>query len=321
VAVSAQPDPSYLGIDLGGTKILALVATADGQALGEALVPTPAAEGVGPVVEAMALAARQATASAGQDPSALRSMGIAAAGAIDGAKGVVVHSPHLMGWNQVPLVRLLQAHFDLPTIITNDANAAAVGEHRYGAGRGATHLLYITVSTGIGGGIIIGGKLYQGHDGLAGEVGHISVLAGGPSGRSSTAGALEALASGTALVWEARRLLRQGGDSVLKNPDSLTTEDVFAALQQGDELAQRVVERGIQALGAGLTSLVNVLNPELLIIGGGLSNRWREYIEPAVAIMRGQAFAGMGRELQVVPPELGTKAGALGAVALAVEQS
>ena len=319
----SPPGPPYLGLDLGGSKVLALVATADGQVLGEALLPTPASEGPARVVQVMMQAAQQATASAGVDPGTLGGAGVAAAGAIDRRRGVVVHSPQLAGLNNVPLVQMLQDHLRLPTVMDNDANLAALGEHLYGVGQGVDNLLFITLSTGIGGGIIIGGRLYRGGQGFAGEIGHISVLAGGPRGRSSVAGALEALASGSALAGEVSRRLREGEPSLLQEhakahgADSVTAELVFEAYHQGDELARKVVTQAVVYLGAGLTSLVNVLDPELLIIGGGLANQWEPYIAPAVEIMRAEAMAGMGRGLRVVPAALGARAGALGAVALA----
>ena len=320
-----QPSPLYLGIDLGGSKVLALVATADGSVLGEATLPTPATEGPGRVVQVMAETSMQAIATARVERSAIRGAGVAAAGAIDRQRGVVVHSPHLAGWDHVPLAQMLQSHLDLPTVVDNDANLAALGEHRYGAGQSVDHLLFITVSTGIGGGIIINRQLYRGAHGYAGEVGHISVLAAGSRGKSSVAGALEAFASGTALAEEVARRLHDGAPSVLQGAfkehgsRGITAELVFQAYHQGDKLAKQVVAQGITYLGAGLTSLVNVLDPELLVIGGGLANQWELYIQPAVAVMRAQAMAGMGHDLKVVPAALGAKAGALGGVALAAD--
>ena len=317
--------PLYLGLDLGGTKVLALVATAEGHVLGETVLPTPATEGPMGVVQAMAEAAAQAMAAARVEPSAVRSTGVAVAGAINQKLGVVVHSPHLAGWDQVPLVQMLEARLRLPVVIDNDANMAALGEHRYGAGRGVESLLFVTVGTGIGGGIIVNGRVYRGNHGYAGEVGHISVLAGGPQGKSSVSGALEALAAGTGLADEAVRRLRNGEASLLQErldadgAGALTGESVFEAYRQGDGLARQVVAQATVYLGAGLTSLVNVLDPELLIIGGGLANEWETYIRPAVEIMRSQAMAGMGRDLRVAPADLGIAAGALGGVALAVD--
>ncbi len=316
---------SFLGIDLGGTKIMALVANANGHVLSEALSATPPAGDPEQVVDAMVQTTQKAIQNAGLDLQDIQGVGIAAAGGIDPYRQVVVHSPNLPGWADVPLGQMFRRHVDLPTSISNDANLAALGEQRYGAGRGVSNLLFITVSTGIGGGIIINGRLYEGRSGYAGEVGHISVLTDGPYGRSQTQGAWEALASGTALAADAQRRLDAGESSSLQAQvlyqglEGITAEMVFKALEQGDQLAQRVVEQGIGYLASGLLSLVNVLDPEKVIIGGGLSNQWQRYIGPAVAIMREQAFAGLGRDLAVEPPELGVRAGALGAVALAVD--
>ena len=317
--------PVYLGLDLGGTKVLALVATADGRVLGEAVLPTPAAEGPEAVVQTMANAAGQAVEAARIGPSAIRSAGVAVAGAVNQKLGVVVHSPHLAGWDQVSLAPMLEAHLRVPVVIDNDANMAALGEHRYGTGRGVQSLLFVTVGTGIGGGIIIGGRLYHGNHGYAGEIGHISVLAGGPHGKSPVSGALEALAGGAGLVDEVARRLRNGEASSLQRQftaggaEALTGESVFEAYHQGDDLAKRVVAQGAAYLGAGLVSLVNVLDPEMLIVGGGLAGQWEAYIQPAVDIVRSQAMAGMGRDLPVVPADLGVAAGALGGVGLAVD--
>lgn len=324
---TAQIGPLYLGVDLGGTKILALVGTADGHVLSESLVSTPSAHGVDPVIVRLINAVSGALASAKVGLSSIAGVGVAAAGAVDHTAGIVVHSPHLAGWDHVPLATLINHSLGVPVVIDNDANLAALGEHRYGTGRGISNLLYVTVSTGIGGGIIINGDVYRGATGYAGEVGHISVSAGGPYGKSRTAGALEALAAGTALVREALRRLDQGEPSQLRSivadpfPTELTAEEVFQAFHQGDNLATQVVSQGVHYLGAGLTSLVNVLSPEVLIIGGGLSNQWKAYIEPAVKLMREQVFAGSARNLRVSPPELGIYAGALGAIALASERN
>ncbi len=312
--------PRYLGIDLGGTKTLAMVATAAGEATGQATLPTPAGQGPDAVVAAMVAASHKALAEAGVTPSDLRGAGIAAAGAIDAARGVVVHAPQLAGWADVPLVELFRRQIDVPAVIGNDANLAALSEQRFGAARGVPNVLYITVSTGIGGGVVIDNRLYTGAQGYAGEVGHITVDAHGPYGRSRTPGAVESLASGTALARIATERIGAGErSSIRRGPDSITAQDVFAAYREGDAVASAVVAEGIHYLGTGLTSMVNILDPGMIVIGGGLSNEWDAYIAPAVEIMRAQAFAGMGKSIPVVPPKLGTETGALGAVALAAD--
>ncbi len=327
MSTSQQPPPLYLGIDLGGTKVLALVGTAHGRTLGESVVSTPADQGPLPVVEAIIKAAREAARQAGVQLDALSAVGVAAAGAIDRERGVVVRSPQLAGWDQVPLVEMLQRELKSRIVIANDASLAALGEHRYGAGRGVPNLLYLTVSTGVGGGMIMDNRLYQGAQGYAGEVGHITVKAGGPLCGCGDRGCLETLVSGSALAREARRRLEAGETSLLKElaggrgAGTISAELVFEALRREDALARSIVEEGVHYLAAGLKSLVNIMDPDKLIIGGGLSQQWEAYIAPAVELMREWSFAGMAKELPVVPPELGARAGALGAIALAAEQN
>ena len=316
----AAAEDLYIGIDLGGTKTLAIAATAGGTVLGEATLPTPAAEDAGPVVTVIADTVGLALAQAGGPGLKVRGAGIAAAGAIDGQRGVVVHAPQLPRWHDVPLVALVRDAVGIDAVIGNDANLAALSEQRYGVARGVASVLYVTVSTGIGGGIVLDGQLHTGAHGFAGEVGHISVDAHGPYGRSSVPGAVESLASGTALARIASERMAQGAPSSMSGvPGTLTAQDVFAAFHAGDELARAVVHEGIHYLGIGLTTMVNILDPGMVVIGGGLSNEWDAYIAPAVALMRERSFAGMGKDTPVVPPALGVKAGALGAIALAVD--
>ena len=317
--------PAFLGIDLGGTKTLALVATVDGNLLAEATLPTPASEPADAIVATMVVAAGQALANARTSLASVGGAGIAAAGAVDGRNGVLVHAPQLPRIDHTPMVALVHAALGVPIVIGNDANLAALGEQRYGAGKGVPNLLYITVSTGIGGGIIIDNHLYEGADGYAGEVGHMSVDAHGPMGRSTVLGALESMASGTALGRIAVERLSAGEHSSMRTAfeangaAAITAPVIFDALREGDPLARSIVEDAVVYLGTGLTGLVNVLNPGLIIIGGGLSNEWADYIAPAVDMMRRHAFAGVGQHTKAVPPALGMRAGALGAVALAAD--
>ena len=315
--------PLYLGIDLGGTKVLALVGTSDGKTLGESLTSTPSTGGPEGVAEAMASAAKEAARQAGVDLASIAGVGVAAAGAIQPSTGVVVESPNVSSLTGHSLVELLRKHFAQPIVVVNDANAAALAEHRFGAGQGVRNLLYVTVSTGVGGGIIMHNELYQGAHGYAAEVGHITVAANGPVCQCGRHGCLETMASGTALARDAQARLAAGESSMLQEHvnqhglDSITAEDVFEALAQNDVLARAVVQQGAFYLGVGLKSVVNVLDPDRVVIGGGLSNQWEAYIAPAVEIMREQAFAGMGKDLPVVPPGLGVQTGALGAIAVA----
>ena len=313
----------FLGVDLGGTKVLALAARPDGTTLASAVAETPSRESAERIVAVMAETARAAMAQAGLDTDAIAAVGVASAGAIDACAGTLVHAPQLPTMSNMPVAEMLSQRLGMPVVIGNDANLAALGEHRYGAGKGVHDLVFLAVSTGIGAGIVIGGEPFTGSAGFAGEVGHMTVDAHGPLGLSTMPGALESLCSGAALARIATERVTAGEHSSMSgalddaDQEGLTARDVFAACRTGDALAQSIIADSVVHLGAGLTNVVNLLNPEKIIIGGGLANEWGVYIAPAVALMREQSFAGIGKLTPVVPPALGPEAGALGAVALA----
>lgn len=318
-------DALYIGIDIGGTKILALAGTVDGQVLGEAVLPTPSRAPAETVVAALAQAAKAACADARVSIKGIRGVGVAAAGAIESARGVVRHCPHVRGLDGAPVLAMLRAHVHAPSVIGNDANLAALGEHRYGAGRGIADLVYVTLSTGIGCGIITGGRLLTGAHGFAGELGHATVDAHGPLGDSTNPGAWESLCGGDALARITRERLAAGARSGLRalldreGPDAITPPALFTALRAGDAIARSIVDEAILYLAAGLTTVVNAVDPAMLIIGGGLAQEWDAYVAPAVLRMRQQAYAGLGAEVAVVPAVLGARAGAWGAIVLAAQ--
>lgn len=314
-------EPLFVGVDLGGTKTLAAVGTAAGKIIASAVNPSEADKSAEVILDVMALTARQALAKAGISEADVRGVGVAAAGAINTDEGVVVWCPQMKQISHHPVVSMFQRRWKVPTFIGNDANMAALAEQRYGVGRGARNLIFITVSTGIGGGIVLDGKLYTGRLGYAGEIGHMTVDAHGPFGRSTTPGAWESLCSGTALARIAGERIAAGEHSSLESLAEIDAEDIFAAMRGGDALSKSIVANAIEYLGVGLTSVVNAFDPDIVVIGGGLSNEWDAYIAPAIAIMRKQAYAGMGKDLKVVPPKFGAEAGALGGIALAADRT
>lgn len=248
-----------------------------------------------------------------------------AAGPLDLARGVVTTPPNFPGWRDVPLRAMLEEALGLPVLLENDANAQAYGEYRFGAGRGAHHLLFVTVSTGIGGGIVMDGRLYHGASGAAGEVGHLPLDPDGPPCGAGHPGDLEALASGTAIARAAREALETGRCPILTRivaeGRDADAEAVAEAAQLGDADAGVIIERAGRYLGMGLAGLVNVLNPECVVLGGGLTNIGEPYLAPAKEELARRAFPQALADVRVTVGSLGEQAGALGAVALVAERS
>jgi glucokinase len=308
------------GIDLGGTKIYALVATAKGEVLGEDRCATQAAEG-GPeaVVARIDASVRRALAQAGLTTNDIVGAGISSPGPCEPASGIVTDAPNLPGFHNVPLARLVGDALGVATVLENDANAAAYGEFRLGAGQGCRHLIYVTLGTGIGGGIIIDGKVYWGASGAAGEVGHLVVDEDGPVCNCGGRGCVEALASGPAIAREARAAVKAGRSPLLAElagEGPMTAEIVHEAALRGDGAAREVIERAGHYLGLGLVGLLNCFNPEALILGGGLTNLGNFYLGPAIRTAREGAFEQVVADAQITLAKLGERAGALGVAAI-----
>lgn len=309
-----------LGIDLGGTKIAAVVADHQGQVLSRVQVDTPRG-GPGAVVEAMVFSAREALRARELSAGDILGMGVGAPGLVDRREGLLIAAPNLPGWRSTAMRDALEVAIGAPAVLGNDATVAALGEHRFGAGMGTRHMVYVTVSTGIGGGIVINGGVYDGASGSAGEIGHIPVRKDGPPCNCGSVGCLETLASGTAIARTAREAIERGEPSSLRDvpAEALDAVAVFAAASQGDAVAQRTIVEASGYLGMGLTTVVNIFNPEMVVIGGGVANEWVRYIVPAVRIMERMAFARPVADVRVVPAALGADAGTLGAVVLALD--
>jgi glucokinase len=314
-----------IGIDLGGTKISTALANSAGGIIAHDRRETRAAEGQEAVIGRMLDAARQVMAQAEVKAIEVAAVGIGAPGPLDIDAGVVVAPPNLPGWDRVPLGRLIEDELSITTFLDNDANAAALGEHRFGAGRGTDHMIYVTVSTGIGGGLILDGKLYHGVGGVAGEIGHVTVLPHGPLCNCGNRGCLETLASGTAIAREARERVTRGIPTLMADlagsaPEHITAKLVVEAAGRGDAEAQYILAEAMNYLGIGIANLVNLFNPQLIVIGGGLANIGEALFEPVRRAIDRHAFSAAARAVQVVRAELGDNAGVLGAAAVALAQ-
>jgi glucokinase len=320
-------DEKYvLGVDVGGTKVLACLTDLSGNVVREKEVATDAHRGPDAVIQTMVDTAREVLREERASLSDLLGVGVSSAGACDTRAGVVLLSPNLPGWTDVPLARQMSQGLGVQVYLGNDATLAALGEHTFGAGRGVADMLYITVSTGIGGGIVIGGRMYEGVNGTAGEIGHVVVDLHGPLCTCGQRGCLEAFSAGWALAQRGRDLASWGRAPKLLalvggDVQRIAAKEVFQAADQGDVLCRAVVEEGRYALGMGLVNLLNLFNPAMIVVGGGVSRRWDDYIAPAVAVMRERACYRVPAEaVRVVPAVLGSRVCVLGAVALVLQE-
>jgi glucokinase len=242
---------------------------------------------------------------------------LAAPGPLNPESGVIFSTPNIEGWENFPMRDKLQKRFGVPALIGNDANMAALGEWYFGAGKGHHHVLYITVSTGIGGGVISGDKLLLGARGLAGEVGHVTVLPDGPLCGCGQRGHLEAVASGPSIVRYVQEQLAEGAVSSLRDKVALSARDISEAAAQGDMLAVKSLARAGDFLGQGLAAFLHLYNPSIVIFGGGVSFSGALLFDPMKAALEKHVMDKTYlKDLQITTVALGDDAGLLGALAL-----
>jgi glucokinase len=286
-----------IGIDLGGTKIKAALADEKGRIITDVNIPTEAWKGKAAVIDNLKKAIK--TLMHGSRAKSC-CIGIGVPGPILYEKGIVIEPPNLPGWKRVNLKKILEQEFKIPVFVDNDANCAALAEARFGAGKKARHFIYITISTGIGGGIIIDRKVYRGAIGAAGEFGHMIIDSRGYTCGCGNVGCLEALGSGTAIK------KRAGMDAIA----------VELAARQGDKHAQKVIQETAHYLAIGIANLVNIFNPEMVILGGGVSKMRELLLKPIRHEFKKYALTLPAKNVRIVRASLGDESGVLGAVAL-----
>jgi glucokinase len=307
---------SALGIDVGGTKVGALLISENGEVLAEERADTPRDD-----VDATLEVVYRLAEALGKRGDAV-AVGVGAAGMVDAEAGMLRFAPNL-DWMEVPVRDLVAKRTGLPCVLDNDANAAAWGEYRFGAGRGHDDLLVVTVGTGIGGGIISGGRLVRGAHGFAAEIGHFIVEPGGPWCGCGNRGCWEQVASGQALDRAAREAAQSRPDSMiadLAGTHAPVGRHVWEAARQRDRMATSILDEVGGRLGEGIAGLVNVLDPEAVVIGGGVVDIGDLLLAPARRAFVAAVEAPDHRpEVPLVPAQLGNRAGAIGAAALALE--
>ena len=295
-----------IAVDLGGTQLRAALCTPGGTITKRVRKKTRAKRGSKAVLERLCKTAEQVWPDKGR----VLAIGISVPGALDRSKGVVVEAPNLAGWKNVPVSDAVSGHLHVPVCVGNDANLAALAEHRFGAGQGVDDMIYMTISTGIGGGIIVGGKLLLGHRGLAGEVGHMVMQPDGPLCGCGNRGCLEALASGTAILAAA------GGDVA-----QVSCESVGSAAAQGDNVAVDLLRHAGQTIGIAIANLMHLFNPQRFVLGGGVTRTGELLFKPIRrAARRWAQNPRYVEQTEIVPAALGDDVSLLGALALARSQ-
>jgi glucokinase len=314
-----------LALDIGGTKLAAGVVDRAGQVQSFVLASTLADEGPERGLERLFELGRTAVAESGRDWADIGAVGIGCGGPLDAARGVLIAPPHLPGWRDVPVTELAERAFGLPAALDNDATAAAAAEHLYGAGVAARNMIYLTISTGVGGGIVIDGKLYRGASGNSGELGHVTVDCAGRTCRGcGRRGCLEAYVSGTSIAERAHEAMAESVEpsSLAGLGQALTAGDVAAAAEAGDAIAVAVWEETLDALACGLTSIVNVFAPELVVLGGGVVfGTGEQLLGPVRKRVRVEAMQPAGESVEIVQSALGEHVGVVGAAAIVYERA
>lgn len=303
-----------LGIDIGGTNVKIAFVKERGEVLAQGSVPTDPERGPELFAESVAQAAKQMAAESGISWDAVSGAGIGAAGFLDVPRGYIEESVNLH-WYNVPIVELLEKELGKSVVLDNDANVAALGEVWLGAGQSAKSALCVTLGTGVGGGIVIDGHIYRGVSTMAGEIGHIQIKNHGELCNCGHYGCLETLASATALVREGK-----AAGLTAKNGE-LTSKDIFEQAAAGVVAAQRVIDEMVHWLALGLSICSNLINPDVIVIAGGVVGAGDALMEPLRSEFRKEALHRVAQPCRIVPATLGSQAGVLGAARLVLQHN
>lgn len=305
-----------LGVDLGGTNLRAAAVREDGEIVYESSRPTFADQGVDAVIDRIALSIREVADRAGAGPET--PVGVAAPGPLDPRAGVVHMAPNLPGWHDVALSSRLSALTGRVVHLGNDANAAALGEVYFGAGRGKRNLIYVGLGTGVGGGVISEGRLIDGVRGMGAELGHVSVDLNGPRCTCGSIGCIEAYCSAWAITAEAELIVHSGRGRAIETADGgvIGPKAVGIAASAGDPQAVALLQRAGWALGAGLGNFINIFNPEVIVLGGGVAEIGEPLLEPVRQAIDVYSMPVMRVDVQLLHSSLGLRTGIYGSVAL-----
>jgi glucokinase len=308
-------DRTVIGVDLGGTNTRTALVGCNGDIFDKQKESTRAAEGHEKVIAKLIDRIKQQRKNAERAKREIVAVGVGAPGVIHAQTGVVVKSPNFPDWNNLPLKSTLEAELNVPVFIENDANAAAFGEQWRGAAKGIRSLIFLTLGTGVGGGIILNGAIWHGADGMAGEVGHMTIVPDGrPCGCGNT-GCLEMYASSRGIIMNFQEAsLAEGRDRA-----TITSAQIYQAARDGDPAALSAVREMGRSLGIGIANLINIFNPEMVVIGGGVKDAWDLFIDATRNEIKKRAFEYPAARTSILPSVLGDDAGMVGAAAVAFQ--
>jgi len=309
-----------IGVDLGGTNLRTALLSQDGIILDKRKEATLASDGWKKVIDRLVANIVRQKVIAEQRGLAVAAVGVGAPGVIQMDKGIVVKSPNFPDWNNLPLQDALEGALRLPVVIENDANAAALGEQWRGAGSGIKSMILLTLGTGVGGGIVLNNSIWHGADGMAGELGHMTILPDGRQCGCGNKGCLEMYASARGIV---QSFIDASGGSALTHAgdqQEITSERVYQAARDGNDIAVRVMKDMGSMLGIGIANLINIFNPEMIVIGGGVKDAWSLFINATHQEIMRRAFQVPAERTRIVPTTLGDDAGMVGAAAVALQK-
>lgn len=309
-----------IGVDLGGTKISTAISTLDGRILNQTVVPTNASEGERAVLDRIIGTIQEVLDKAQATLQEIEAIGIGSPGPLDAKKGVIITTPNLP-FKDYNVVEPIKEKFNVPVYLDNDANVAGIGEFMFGAGKGKQNIVYLTVSTGVGGGAVLNGQAYRGNTSNALEIGHMTVDANGPRCNCGNIGCLEAISSGTAIGKRGRDAVSSKVETSLRNYEEVTSYEVFVEAKKGDAVSKEIIENAMNYLGIGVANAISIFDPEMVIIGGGVSKVGDILFDIVKEVVKKRCFKSMADACQIVPAGLGVDAGVVGAVALAILES
>jgi len=316
-----------VGVDLGGTKILAGVFTSKLELIGQAKISTKSHRGVETVIERIAHCVHEVLDECDLSLKQVKAVGVGAPGTVDTEKGVAIFAPNLPAWKEVPLQKQLEKALNLPVVVGNDCNLCTLGVHEVELKGKPRQMVGMFVGTGIGGGLILNGQLYLGHNLTAGEVGHMVVNVDGPKCGCGNRGCLEAVASRTALFRKVQAALKAGQKTVLtdflgSDLKDMRSGDLRKAIRKGDKLVERIVLEAAGFLGVGVASLLNVVNPEVFVLGGGVIEALEgEMLPTIIKTAQQHVMGGALKGVEIRASRLGDNAGITGAAVIARSKS